>query len=169
MSLQYIIDGYNVINHPLFSRLNKKSPHKETALLDFIRVNKLCGKLANCATVVFDGFTDLRNHGSLKPDIDVVFSRQDSADERIQKMIERAPQPKNLVVVSDDKEIAFFAASRRARPMSVEEFVSRAPGIRLLRAQDKQGSKGQKDDAGPKVSYSEMHKINSELRKIWLK
>ena len=110
--------------------------------------------------MVFDGYTDLSRQSALKPpDIDVVFSYDESADERIKKMLEKAAQPKNIVVVSDDKEIVFFAKAAGARPLPVEEFIMRG----------RKKTEDLKQDLEPKVSYSAMQKINQELRKIWLK
>ncbi|MFH1458026.1 MAG: NYN domain-containing protein [Candidatus Omnitrophota bacterium] len=169
MSLHYIIDGYNLIHHPLFARLNKKTECQENALLNFIRVNKLCGKSGSQATVVFDGYKDLSRQGFLPADIDVVFSRRETADTRIKRMIEAAANPKNLVVISDDKEIIFFVRQVRAHPMAVEEFLFRSPQGRKLQADQQKKSKSLEEDPGPKVSYSQMQKINQEMRKIWLR
>ncbi|MFH0826785.1 MAG: NYN domain-containing protein [Candidatus Omnitrophota bacterium] len=169
MSLQYIIDGYNLINHPLFARLHKTTEHKENALLDFIRIHKLCGKPKNKGLVVFDGYKDLSWQGGSCPDIEVVFSRRETADERIKRIVEAGNRPKNLVVVSDDREIAFFARQAGAQPMSVEDFLCRAHPVRRLQATAEKKSKRQKEEPDPKISYSLMHKINQELSQIWLK
>jgi len=88
----------------------------------------------------------------------VIFSRRESADERIKRLIELIPDPKNVVVVSDDKEIRFFAKSCKAKAESAEDFLSFQD--KLLRARS----------AIPEaeISYAQMHKINEELRKLWL-
>lgn len=89
--------------------------------------------------------------------IKVIFSRNESADLRIKKIAELVANPKNLIVVSDDKEISFFIKSCGAKSISVEEFL------------------GSKDKAGKlsvlseeELTYSQMHKINEELKKLWL-
>ena len=71
-------------------------------------------------------------------------------------MIERQPDPKNTVVVSDDKEIAVFVKSCGVRSMSVEEFIG--PGKPPI-----------KEDLKPELNYSQIAEINEELRRIWLK
>ncbi|KPK96978.1 MAG: hypothetical protein AMJ95_11615 [Omnitrophica WOR_2 bacterium SM23_72] len=101
--------------------------------------------------------------------MDVVFSRKETADERIKRMVEAAKQPKNLVVISDDKDIAFFARQAGAKPMSAEEFLCRAHPARRLQAAQEKKSRRQKEEPDPKISYSLMHKINQELSQIWLK
>ena len=56
MSLRYIIDGYNIINHPLFAKTSRKSQDVRVALLNFLRVHKPCGSPKNKISVVFDGY-----------------------------------------------------------------------------------------------------------------
>jgi hypothetical protein len=89
----------------------------------------------------------------------VIFSRGEVADDRIKKILQDLPNPKNAVVVSDDKEIRFFAKSLRANVIGVKEFI----GLKAKVPQDK------RDALKPELTYSQMHKINQELRKIWLK
>lgn len=88
----------------------------------------------------------------------VVFSRSESADRRIKKLIELIPNPKNVIVVSDDKEVKFFAKSCRASTESVEDFLSAQKKLarKVARAPEAE------------ISYTQMHKINEELKKIWL-
>jgi predicted RNA-binding protein with PIN domain len=169
MSLQYIIDGYNIIKHPWFARINKKIEDKESALLDFIRLNRLCPKSNNKTTVVFDGYPSLSKPHQYKTDIAVVFSRKDTADERIKKMVEASAAPGGIVVVSNDKEIVFFARAMGAKVVTTEAFIARAPIVQRLKASQDKKSQGQNEDSEPKISFSSMQKINQELRRIWLK
>ncbi len=119
--------------------------------------------------VVFDGYKDLSRQGSLPSEVDVVFSSKETADARIKRMVEVASQPKNLVVISDDREIAFFARQAGAHPMTVEEFLCRAPQARRLRGIAGKKTKGHIEEPDPKISYTAMQKINQEFSKIWLK
>lgn len=159
MSLQYIIDGYNVTNHPGFAdRDPKQYSDPRARLVQLIRQKKAASSPHNKFWVVFDGYPDASLDNLDNGNIMVVFSRRESADDRIRKLIELIPNPRNVVVVSDDKEIIFFARSCRARPESVKEF---------LAFQDKLPRK----KAGapePGITYTQMHKINEELKKIWL-
>jgi len=88
----------------------------------------------------------------------IIFSRVESADERIKKLLELIPSPRNVVVVSDDKEIKLFARSCKAKTQSVEDFLS---------FQNKQPSVSAAAPE-PEITYTQMHKINEELKKIWL-
>jgi predicted RNA-binding protein with PIN domain len=159
MSLHYVIDGYNIIKHTRFNQqIKNKFQDSKSALLEFIKVKKLCGSTNNRITVIFDGYPD---NSYLKNDtnIEVIFARGESADERIMRMVKDSSSNKNMVVVTDDKEIRLFAKSYRTKVQGIEEFIGR-----------KEKSQRRVDDSlKPEITYSMMHKINQELRKIWLK
>jgi hypothetical protein len=120
-------------------------------------------------TVVFDGYPKYTGEKIDVADISVIFSRQDSADEKIKKIVENSGDFKNTVVVSDDKEIRFFVKSIGAKVKGVEEFInpSNLPQVRFKRKGRLKGSEG--DFPELELTYSQMQKINEELRKIWLK
>lgn len=159
MSLQYIIDGYNITCHPKFPKqLPKKFSDSRVALIQLIRAKKSSSSPNNKFWVVFDGYP----HSSLanldQGNITVMFSRGESADQRIKKLLELMVNPKNTVIVSDDKEIIFFAKSCRAKTQSAEDF---------LLFQDKLLS-ARSAIPEAEISYAQMHKINEELKKLWL-
>lgn len=108
--------------------------------------------------MVFDGYPDSRylNHQTY---IEVIFTREGSADERIRRIVEESNNAKNIVLVSDDKEIRLFAKSYGAKIQGIEEFISGKEKFQ----------KNKKDMLKPELTYSQMHKINQELRRIWLK
>lgn len=127
-----------------------------------IRRNKLTGSVKNKVRLVFDGYPNLQETKALtdySDMINVLFSRKETADSRIRKILQDLPNPKNAVVVSDDKEIKFFAKSFGAKAIGVKEFISR--GEKTLQAK--------KDILKAELTYSQMHKINQELRGIWVK
>jgi len=157
MSLQFVIDGYNIIKHPKFTRTNKKIEDARFALLEFIREKKLSGSPKNKVSVVFDGYPDSR-HPGYNSKFEAIFTKKESADERIRRIVEYSGSPKNIVVVSDDREIKYFCRSFGARILGVEEFITRS-----------EKSQPKDDSSKPELTYSQMHKINEELRKIWLK
>ena len=162
MSLQYIIDGYNVINHPLFKeRVNRKIKNQRFALLELIKRERLAGSSKNKITVVFDGYPnpkDTPDFGESEGGRCIVFSGRETADEQIKKMLEGAANPRNAVVVSDDKEVKFFARAAGGRTLSVEEFI----GLRERKRANKDSS------VEPELTYSQRYKITQELRKVWL-
>jgi predicted RNA-binding protein with PIN domain len=157
MSLQYVIDGYNIIKHTLYIRLTAKKKYFNPNLADFIRLNKLCGSPNNAVTIVFDGYPPARN--SIEGGMNIIYSGEKSADQKIRELIERSKNPKGIVVVTNDKEIRTFCGLFGVAVMNVEEFLGR---------KEKAHQKAD-ESLKPEISYSEMHKINQELRKIWLK
>jgi len=159
MSLQYIIDGYNIIKHSRFvGQLPKKTKDHREALVEFIKAQRLCGSSKNKITVVFDGYPDEQGLEKNTP-IEVIFSRDKSADERIKNIVEVSVNAKTIVVVSDDKEIKFIVRSLGADCIGVEDFVSRNRG----------GQRKNDDSTKAQLSYSQMESINREFRKLWLK
>jgi predicted RNA-binding protein with PIN domain len=158
MSLVYIIDGYNLINHQEFRRKCKKTGDDRAALLAFISRNKLTGSWNNKIIVVFDGYPQ-EESANFNSEAEVIFSRNESADEKIKKIIEKSNNTKNIIAVSDDKEIKFIVKSLGARAMGVAEFINAKKRIR--RPKD--------DSAELELTYTQIHKINQELSKIWLK
>jgi len=160
MSLQFVIDGYNITCHPEFTNnILKKITDSRSALVQLIHSRRLCGSQNNKAWIIFDGFPGLNQEDLSFANIEVVFSRKESADERIKKIIEKSDNPRNLVVVSDDKEIIFFAKCCKARTLSVDSFIQVKSGTH----KDKQVLEK------PGLNYTQMHKINEELKKLWLK
>ena len=161
MSLQYVIDAYNLINHPAFKPVSKSALSIQHALADFIRLNKLTGSKNNRLVLVFDGYPlpaeDIpRDNGLL-----CMFSRRQEADELIKKIVQDSASPKNIVVVSDDKEVQLTSRFFHAQICNVAEFICgkrdnrSATDVKLIVVDFK-------------LSYVKMQKINAELRKKWL-
>lgn len=156
MSLLYVIDGYNIVNHPEFCRARKASGGAQAALIDFIVSKRLTGSAKNKVIVVFDGYpAPVEDRGEK---FQVVFSRRISADERIKKIVEERAQRKSIIVVSDDAEIKFSARSLGACTLGVEEFIS---------AKDKP-LRPSEDAIDDSLGFTEKQRINDELRKLWL-
>jgi len=161
MSLQYIIDAYNIINHPLFNPPAKKSFCIQLALHDFIKVNKLTGSAQNTVILVFDGYPAAGQETPAERGWLWVFSRKIEADEKIKKLIEESAQPKNIVVVSDDRQVQIASKLLHAQVRGVEEFIRGRQRNKVLSTV--------RPDAEPdSLTYTKMQKINAELKKIWL-
>ncbi|MCM8796065.1 MAG: NYN domain-containing protein [Candidatus Omnitrophica bacterium] len=160
MSLHFIIDGYNIIHHAAYiSQRPKRAKEERFALLEFIRINKLCGSTRNKILIVFDGYPDPSILNRISKDMEVVFSKNEKADSKIKQFIERSVNPKNVVVVSDDKEIGFFAKSYACRWVKVEEFIQRK-----IKPINKKA-----EPLKPELSFSQINKINQELKELWLR
>ena len=160
MSLQYVIDGCNITHHLKFIENSpKKYSDSRANLIELIRLERLCGSENNRVWVVFDGYSDSSLDNLKGNNLNIIFSCNQSADERIKKILELSDNAKNVVVVSDDKEIIFFAKGYRARAMSVEEFIENGIKPKMVR----------RDLGESKIGFNAMQKINEELRKLWLK
>ena len=153
--LWYIIDGYNVI-HKIKALKNSSFPQEEFLL--FIRRYKLTGSKNNQVTVVFDGYAKpefLRQFTEFK----VIFSEGQTADTVIKNKVANAKNKKQIVVVTDDREILDFSRREGARLMKVIDFISPA----------KKKKKLQKNSSSKDISYSLEREITESLRNIWLK
>lgn len=160
MSLQFVIDGNNIMHHPGYIKFINNS-HKDSrlALLEFIRFNGLCGSGKNNITVVFDGYPRLGASSLNNLEINIVFSGIGTADEEIKKICENSKSIKTIVVVSDDNEIKYFVKSMGARTLGVKEFVGEKKTL----------CKPKNETLDVKMTYSQMCKVNEELKKIWLR
>jgi predicted RNA-binding protein with PIN domain len=163
MSLRYIIDGYNVLKHEAFGGKGKRSDDPCVSLARCIRLNHLTGSSNNEVIMVFDGYRPSCANVADDAGITVVFSCDESADERIRRIIEREPNPKVLVVVTDDNEIRFFARAAGCAVQHVEEFLHSSTGGK------KKGGRAAPDADSSKsdLNYSQMDAINKELRSRW--
>lgn len=158
MSLRYIIDAYNLINHPLFSPRSRKFPDPRRALADFIISNRLTGSRKNKVVLVFDGYPPA-GEAPAEEGLTCLFSRMIEADDLIRKLLEESGRTSEIIVVSDDRQVQESARMFRARVCPVEVFICAKNG-------GGRGSAGAEEDT--KVSYSKMQIINEELKKRWL-
>ena len=148
--LVYIIDGFNLI-YRITSLKNSSTPHQ--ALINYIRKNKFTGSRNNRVMIVFDGklnFEAIQQRGRFE----VFFSGESTADDLIKKRLSQMKNKKEVVVVSDDREIRDAA---------------RAQGARICRIADFIKVKAKQEEQEKEISYTLAHEITEEMRKIWLK
>jgi len=163
MSLQYVIDGYNVIHHRSFSKLtSNRLKDSRLALINLIKTRKLAGSFNNKVTIVFDGYLSPEDSRALREsslEVKIIFSESESADEIIRQIAESSSGNKNLVIVSDDNEVKLFAKLFKVKYSSVKEF---------LKDEDTQISRAKNDNPEPGLNYSQVNDINQELKRIWI-
>ena len=123
MALHYIVDGYNVIKKTTFLN-HKKLQDARDSLLSFVYIHRPQSSHNNQITVIFDGREDVFNYKQ-NYDFGIFFTRNESAANRIKSMIEKAPNPKNIVVVSEDKVVKLYCRSRGTRIFSVDDFLKK--------------------------------------------
>ena len=160
MSLHYIIDGYNVIKQ-IDALKAKKLRFGREALIRFIEQKRPQGSPRNKVTLVFDGKAEFSGPQE-KTSLNVIFSKSGSADDKIKKMVENCSDPRNIVVVTDDRQVMYYCRSVGSRVSSVREFMN-AGGVRK-----KNKSVVQIPDK-PKCDSRTAEAITEQMRKIWLK
>jgi predicted RNA-binding protein with PIN domain len=160
MSLLYIIDAYNVINHPSF-KTEKKLSSIQRSLLNFIQKHKLTGSKKNKIILVFDGYPPQEDVFFQDAQVQFIFSRLISADQKIEMLISESADRKNIVVVTDDRQVQFMARSLHAQVCPVSGFSAKS--------NKRVNSVFPDDSAEDKVSFVNIQKINAELKEKWLK
>ena len=160
--LHYILDGYNII-HQIPQLTKGKLEDQRKNLISYIENKSPQGSSKNMVTVVFDGRADI--YSDQKPSsVNVIFSRDGSADDEIRKMVDNSKIKKNTVVVTNDRDIQYAVRASGASAMSVQHF------FRLEKAQeDAQSNKGRSKPASKNISNTLEFSINQEMKKIWLK
>ena len=120
MSLHYLLDGYNIIKQT--PGLNHGTLEAQrNALLRWIDIGQPQGSSQNTVTVVFDGQEEFFGSQSTHH-VKVIFSRGQSADDLIKKMVEQFSQKNRLVIVSNDKDIVLYVRALGAQVLSVKSF-----------------------------------------------
>lgn len=163
MSLQYVIDAYNIINSPSFAPVyHQKLKNPPKTLLEFIIQNRLQGSPRNKVILVFDGYPCAQDCRFSAANCEVIFSGAETADEKIKKIIGNSDTPKNIVLITDDKEVIFFAKSCGSRVLSTEEFCG-------SKEKTKKARRAEKELAKPELNFTQIDRINKELKELWLK
>ncbi|NWF50993.1 MAG: NYN domain-containing protein [Ignavibacteriaceae bacterium] len=117
--LKYIIDGNNLIG-----KISKLSSHPQKQLqqsreLLSFKLDNIFANKRTTVYVYFDGFEGL----PIKTQkVKIIYSQKVSADEAIKKQISIEKNPRNLLVVSSDREIMNFAKACSAKTLTREEF-----------------------------------------------
>lgn len=154
MSLHYIIDGYNLMKQ-IPQVIGKRPFQRREDFIRFLEIERPQGK--NQATVIFDGREDVFLP-RMDSEIEVIFSRRETADEKIKKMLEKE-NPKNLIVISDDNEIKYFAKIRGIKSIGAKEFLSKI--------KKKRGSVLEEEKMSPDTIQA--MEITKKLKRIWLR
>ena len=164
MALHYLLDGYNIIKQ-IEELASKKLEDGREGLIRFIELYHPQGSLKNSVTIVFDGKPGMsRDPG--EHFLKVIFTENESADDKIRKIVEQSSLKKSIVVVTDDRDIKYSVRSMGAAIMSVKEFCSKgkpnsfSDGIAPQRSSDKEDAKH--------IPKTLEFKITKELEKIWL-
>lgn len=151
--LVYIIDGFNLI-YQIKGLKDLVNPH--IGLIDYIRNNKLSGSHNNKVIIVFDGAPNLKAIRR-KDKFELLFSNLTPADDLIVSRIERINNKKQVVMVSDDRQLRDSVCSFGVKTCWVKDFV-------FSKKKTIEEEENKKD-----ISSALKDEITQEMRKIWLK
>ncbi|MBF0384939.1 MAG: NYN domain-containing protein [Candidatus Omnitrophica bacterium] len=154
MSLHYLLDGYNLTNK-MPGADEGSLEERRKALMRYIEVTRPQGSPSNKVTIVFDGRDDVYSfeQGSA---VKVIFTKGNSADDKIKDMVEESRSRGSTVVVSDDREIQSAVRAMGASFISVREFFNK-------------GRKTKKNQQGKNIPKALEMKITQEFKDIWIK
>ena len=167
MSIKYIIDGYNVLKQmPEYT--GKKLKQGRDELIRLFKIQRPQGSLKNEVIIVFDGISSnnyiddyLTNDYIIERqyNLKIIFTKKESADNRIKNIVIKSDNPRNIIVVTDDKELRQSVRINGAKVLNVKEFIKP-----IIKTNKKSFENPKKElDLFEKIS------INKELEKIWLK
>lgn len=161
--VHYILDGYNIINRlPGLSQGTLEE--RRNALIQILHSKQ--GSARNSVTVVFDGQSEIGGWGPSQQSLGgfkVIFTSNETADDRIKLLVEEQTNRKNVVVISDDRDIQYYVRALGAQVQGVTQFFAAAvsSGRRVSG-----GGKAPKEQKN--ISLTLEHKINAELSDLWL-
>ena len=123
MAILYLIDGYNLL-YALPEMPAGSWQQKREHLLVLLKQRRPQGN--NPITVVFDSRDGMGDQMQEK-DLTVIFTAGETADDRISAMVRKAPNPRILVVVSNDLGIRTLVRGTGAKFLSATDFLKAAP------------------------------------------
>ncbi len=155
MSLHYILDGYNII-HEMPSLLKVSLEKARQGLVNYLQTYQPQGSLRNEITIVFDGSPDVITPFPTKEHhIHIIFTTKSSADEKIIKIVENSKNPRNIIVITNDREIKETVRALNAQTLSPKAFLQPKKKIIKLKY------------AKPFPETEQGKEITQELMNLW--
>ena len=164
MSVHYLLDGYNIL-HQLPVNESLSLEERRQHLIHLIEINRPQGSVKNQITIIFDGKKGVIGRDASST-VKIMFSQDESADEKIKTLILKAANRKNFIVVTNDNGIVFAVRALGASIITVQEFLAK---IRSPQSQKPAPSFSRERETMKRVSSVAASNINSELSAIWLK
>ena len=166
MSLHYVLDGYNIINLiPDLTTLSLED--RRERLCRLIESQRPQGSLKNKVTIVYDGRSGFSS-SSQSSSVKTIFSSRESADETIKKLVADAEHKKNIVVVTNDREIQYFVRALGAQVIDATEFLRKTTALPKT-AKKTIAAKWNLVYEKKHISKTLEEKITSEFTDIWLR
>ena len=116
----YIIDGNNLLGKErLLIQLQKKDKQQSREKLAFM-LSRYFGKGKASVSLHFDGF---EREVIRVANIRIVYSGNNSADDKIKTEIENSKNPKNIILVTSDSNLMEFGKVCSCKVIKSEDFV----------------------------------------------
>ncbi len=136
------------------------------ALIRFISDRRPHGSGCNSITVVFDGKEDVYFSGNQAwTGVGVFFTKGISADDHIRVSVEEAADPRSIICVTDDRELALACRHRGATTWSVAQFAAR--GHREENSPARHAARTRAGEDGKHISSVVAQRIDQELLALW--
>ena len=158
--MNFFVDGYNVIRSVDWLSGGALRDQRER-LLTYIETRRPRG--AREVTVVFDGRVDVWGPRWPGP-TQVLFSSGKDADQVIKDSVDGLLNPREAVVVTNDRAIQRWVKAVGAKIVSCEEFLAAVPRRDGLLGRPVGGREGRRPAV---LSGEDVESINSELRGLW--
>lgn len=166
MSLHFILDGYNIVRGvpELLGRAWVDLHACRERFIQYLSSVRPQGRANNRVTVVFDGYVQMKADWDKlhREKIEIVFSEEASADDRIVQLAGKATRPKETVVVTSDREL-----SQRVRKLDVKVIPVKTFMVQGSPKRTRKGSV--RAEGKKKLSLEQEQKITKELERLWLK
>ncbi len=165
MSVQYFLDGYNVIHQIPALACKRSLREARESLIRLLVAGNFSGSVRNRLTIVFDGQPGV-DHAGASSFIKVVFSSSQSADDLMRDMVEKSAAKKSIYAITDDKALAQSIRALGARTIRVKEFFASAMPSAKTSSRQQRSARSIEEKH---ISATEASQINDELAGIWLK
>ncbi|MCX5776060.1 MAG: NYN domain-containing protein [Candidatus Firestonebacteria bacterium] len=126
--MKILIDGYNVMRSTAFADDYDLKALKNQRERFLTLLAEYAGSSKNIFTAVFDGTGsgELLENTEIYGAIEIRYSAGgETADTLIKTLVANSPNSKDIIVVTSDKEIAFYVKQCGARVVSAAEFYSK--------------------------------------------
>jgi predicted RNA-binding protein with PIN domain len=136
-------------------------------LVRFIREHRPQGSDRNAVTVVFDGQDGIvASDVPMDQVIRVIFTRGTSADDHIRELLEAASDPRQIICVTNDRDLGLSCRHRGAVVWSVDQFV----GSARKDAARKPGParRGSLEADVKRITDRDRNMIDQEFSALWL-
>ena len=151
----YILDGYNALFK--IKPLLKKPYQTRDGFIQYIKVSQPFGSIKNKVSVVFDGKAGVVSE--IKPShsfLNVFFSKNESADDMIVRIVKKERNQSETIVVTDDREVKEKVKLLGCSTLSVFEFFNELTRVKNHQEKEK-----------PDLNSKEGKNITEEMKKIW--